>query len=122
METRSKNTWEVKFDSAGFASEEVWKGWHALIDPGYPFIALPKQAFESFKKDLLGAYPDEPVTCSDDEWCYFMTPCEQIIESMPDMTFTFPTESGDKKAVTYRVPPNNERLSLNAQRRTLNAF
>lgn len=97
METRSKHSWEVKFDSAGFFSEEVWKGWHALIDPGYPFIALPKNAFEAFKQDLLKAYPDEPVTCSDDEWCYFMTPCSKIIGDMPDLKFTFPTDHGELK-------------------------
>ena len=67
METRSKHTWEVKFDSAGFASQEVWKGWHAVMDPGYPFMALPKMAFDMFKNDLMKAYPESPLTCSDSE-------------------------------------------------------
>ena len=100
-ETRSKHSWEIKFNSAGFFSEETWKGWHALIDPGYPFIALPKQAFEAFKRDLMSAYPDEPVTCADEEWCYFMRPCSKISKKMPDLKFTFPTH---KDSVTYRIP------------------
>jgi hypothetical protein len=104
METRAKSSWEVKFDSAGFYSEEVWKGWHALIDPGYPFIALPKQAFEMFKNDLMKAYPDEPVTCSDDEWCYFISPCSKIVDNMPDLQFTFPVKHADAASVTYRIP------------------
>jgi len=57
LETRSQHSWEVKFDSAGFNTDKIWKGWHALIDPGYPFIAMPKQAFTAFKNDLLAAYP-----------------------------------------------------------------
>jgi len=47
----------------------------ALIDPGYPFIAMPYSAFEIFKKDVMEAYPDEPVTCTNMAWCYFFTPC-----------------------------------------------
>jgi|Transcript_29969 hypothetical protein len=102
VETRAKSSWEIKFNSAGFYTEEVWKGWHALIDPGYPFIALPKQAFEMFKNDLKKAYPDAPVTCSDDEWCYFVSKCSKIIDGMPDLQFTFPTTTGE--SATYRVP------------------
>ena len=104
MKTRAKSSWEVKFDSAGFYSETVWKGWHALIDPGYPFIALPKQAFEMFKNDLMKAYPDEPVTCSDDEWCYFVSPCSKIVDSMPDLQFTFPVEHESMSTATFRIP------------------
>ena len=55
MESRAKSSWEVKFDNAGFYSQTVWKGWHALIDPGYPFIALPKQAFTGASRLRLRA-------------------------------------------------------------------
>ena len=41
IDTPSKSTWEIKFDSAGFHTKELWNKWHALIDPGYPYIALP---------------------------------------------------------------------------------
>lgn len=104
MLTRSIHTWEVKFTSASFYTDKVWKGWHALIDPGYPYIAMPKQAFTTFKNDLLKAYPDEVVTCSDEEWCYFISTCDKVIESMPDLAFTFPTEHKDIKSATYNIP------------------
>ena len=45
LTTRSTNSWEVRFDSAGFHESDIWNGQHALIDPGYPFIALPQSAF-----------------------------------------------------------------------------
>jgi len=111
MQTRSIHSWEVKFDSASFKTEELWKGWHALIDPGFPFIAMPKQAFETFQNDLKTAYPDEPVTCSGSEWCYFLTPCSKIIDKMPDLAFTFPTEHKDLKAVTYKIPAKSFLIS-----------
>ena len=55
----------------------------------------------------MTAYPDEPVTCSDDEWCYFLTHCDKIFDRMADLTFTFPTDHDDLKAVTFRIPPKS---------------
>jgi len=107
MKTSSKQSWEVKFDSAGFRTSKIWNGHHALIEPGYPFIALPKEAFDIFKSDLLAAYPDEPVTCSDDEWCYFLTHCDKLVKSMPSLQFTFPTEHQELGFVTFKVPPES---------------
>ena len=104
MKTRSIHSWEVKFDSASFYTDKVWKGWHALIDPGYPFIAMPKDAFKTFQNDLKKAYPDEAITCSDSEWCYFLSKCDRIIEKMPDLAFTFPTDHENIKTATYSIP------------------
>ena len=106
MNTTSNMTWEVKFDSAGFHSDMIWNNTHALIDPGYPFIGLPEVYFEQFKQDILTAYPDEPITCHKNDWCYFMNACDIIEKKMPDFRFTFPVNHYFG-AVTYRVPPKS---------------
>ena len=107
LNTKSKTSWEVKFDSAGFHEDAIWKNQHALIDPGYPFIGMPEKAFDTFKQDLLQAYPDEAVTCSDDEWCYFLTHCDKLKEKMPSLKFTFPVSRSkiqDMDSVTFEIP------------------
>ena len=52
-------SWEVKFDSAGFHSDTIFKDLHALVDPGYPFIGMPNNHFVHFKNDLTKAYPSD---------------------------------------------------------------
>ena len=63
---------------------------------------MPKDAFAAFKNDVVSAYPDEPVTCTDFDWCYFYKPCSQIGEKMPDLKFYFPMEDGTSKK--FSVP------------------
>ena len=41
LKSLNKETFVVKFDSAGFHTDDIWRNQHALIDPGYPYIALP---------------------------------------------------------------------------------
>ena len=52
LNTTSNMSWEVKFDTAGFHTDIVWNNKHALVDPGFPFIGLPKDYFDAFKSDL----------------------------------------------------------------------
>jgi len=74
----------------------------ALINPGFPFIGMPEDAFLAFKTDLFTAYPDEKLTCTDKDWCYFYSPCSTIGERMPDLKFFFPMEDGTSKK--FSVP------------------
>ena len=71
LNTTSNMSWEVQFDSAGFHSDTLFEDKHALVDPGYPFIGMPKNQFENFKNDLIKAYSIDEIICPDDEWCYF---------------------------------------------------
>ena len=72
-----------------------------------------------FKKDLFKAYPDDPVTCSDDEWCYFIGHCDKIIEKMPDLTFTFPVKHDRASSATYRIPAKSFLFNDRDKRRHL---
>ena len=53
----------------------------------------------------MTAYPQEPVTCTSMDWCYFFTPCDQLTPVMPDLTFTFVVNG--RPPVAYRVPPKS---------------
>ena len=64
---------------------------------------MPETEFESFKTDIMAAYPDEPVTCTSMNWCYFFTPCEKLRDGMPDLKFSFKTNDGE--LTTYSVKP-----------------
>jgi hypothetical protein len=61
---------------------------HAMIDPAYPYMAIPKSVFAKFSEIMKTAYPDEPITCDTLDWCYFFTPCEDVAKSLPDFKFT----------------------------------
>ena len=43
----------------------------ALIDPGYPFIALPLDDFNEFKDKLSEIDETHPVECEALDWCFF---------------------------------------------------
>ena len=92
-------------DSAGFHSDMVWSNMTAIINPGYPHIAMPESAWEDFKKDVLDFYPGEPVTCRERSWCYFFTTCDDLKKRMPDLNFSF--KANDGETVTYSVPPKS---------------
>ena len=106
MNTTSPDAWTIKFNSAGFIEKDTWKYSVAVIDPGYPFIGLPKDAFEAFKKQVIEEYPDEAVTCDDNEWCYFLNSCDDIASKIPDLKFTFPV-THELEAVTFSIPPKS---------------
>lgn len=69
---------------------------------------MPISAFENFKKDVLEAYPDEPVTCTAMDWCYFFTPCDKLMDDMPDLKFSFATNEGEvDELTTYNIKPKS---------------
>ena len=76
INTTSNSSWTIEMADVSFHGSSLWTDMPALVDPGYPFIAMPKSAFEAFKQDIMTAYPQEPVTCTSMDWCYFFTPCE----------------------------------------------
>jgi len=45
LNTTGQMSWEVKFTHAGFHEDKIWENTHALIDPGYPFIGMPRLPF-----------------------------------------------------------------------------
>ena len=67
---------------------------------------MPVSEFEAFKQDIMDAYPDEPVTCTNMAWCYFFTPCDVLMEEMPDLKFSFKTNKDNgEDLTTYKVKP-----------------
>ena len=56
LNTTGSMSWEVKFSHAGFHEDKIWENVHALIDPGFPFIAMPWTHWLLFKEDLLNQY------------------------------------------------------------------
>ena len=67
---------------------------------------MPESAWEEYKKDVLDFYPEQPVNCDErKDWCYFETPCTDLLKQMPDLKFSFKTNDGD--SVTYNVPPKS---------------
>ena len=102
LNTLNSTTWEIQFEKVGFKSDTLVNRTRALINPGFPFIGMPEDAFLAFKDDLSTAYPDEKLTCTDKDWCYFFTPCSTIGERMPDLKFFFPMDDGTSKK--FSVP------------------
>lgn len=78
LNTLNNTSWEVSFASIGFTTKAISHLTRALINPGFPFIGMPIDAFQNFKIELEDAYPEEPVTCTALDWCYFYKPCEAI--------------------------------------------
>lgn len=77
----------------GFHEENVWTDKYALIDPGYPFIAMPKDEFVHFIEDLLTVHPEHNIKCDEMDWCTFNSTCDQVRDKVPDMTFKFPVKA-----------------------------
>lgn len=101
-ESVGKDTWELQFSSVDFHNEKLYEHARAVVNPGYPFIGVPKDAWDTFKSNIVGAYPDEPVTCEDMDWCYFVRPCEKIRDNMPPLVFNLDLGNGQSKE--YTVP------------------
>lgn len=59
----------------------------AIINPAYPYIATPVADFEKFKDDLRKAYPEDPVECTEYDWCFFYSKCEHVVDSLPPLRF-----------------------------------
>ena len=104
--TSNQNAWSIEIFSGGLHIDIFSnKTMHAIVDPAYPYIAMPKHAFAKFAETLKFAYPDEPVTCNGADWCYFFTPCDQVAEFLPDLWFKAKTSDG--QFVDLRVPPKS---------------
>jgi len=78
---------------------------HAIIEPGYPYIAMPKLAFVDFVNSMQSAYPEEPMTCSQNDWCFFYNPCEDVKKHIPDLVFEILDSNGEQREL--RVPPSS---------------
>lgn len=74
--TTGADSWDVPLLAVGLHSEAVHADQKALINPGYPFISMPSGQFEAFKAELKNAYPNEPLTCTSWDWCYFFRSCD----------------------------------------------
>merc|ERR1711988_1312942 len=102
-ESVAKGTWELQFDSVTFHGD-VYAHSRAIVNPGFPFIGIPKNSWDQFKDNLIGAYPDEPVTCEDMDWCYFVRPCDAIIDKMPPLIFNM---GEGNTVIEYAVPASS---------------
>lgn len=72
LKTTNEKSWTLEMESMSFHGDTLFENGKVMINPGYPFIGVPKEDFDAFKKDVTDAYPDEAVTCSDIDWCYFI--------------------------------------------------
>lgn len=85
LSTVNNTSWEMEMSSVKFHGDSIGEAASAIINPGYPFIGVPKSTFDLFKKDVKEAYPDEAITCEALDWCYFIQTCAKIQEQMPDI-------------------------------------
>ena len=74
----------------------------ALINPGYPFIGMPTEQFDAFKKDIESQFAEGYFFCSDWDWCFMFDPCDKVVENLKPLVFTL--GKGDTEQ-TYEVPP-----------------
>ena len=98
--TVSKDTWELNFDQVKFHGDHITKDIRGIINPGYPFIGVPHDAFQQFVDDVISAYPVDQIACYDMDWCYFHKPCDKLMGDMPDLIFTLGQQE-------YNVPPKS---------------
>ena len=104
--TTNSNAWSFEVFSAGIHINLAANStMHVLVDPGYPYIAMPKHAFASYVDALKAEYPDDPLTCTGADWCYFFKPCSSLLGRMPDLIFE--AKASDGKSVMLRVPPES---------------
>lgn len=99
IDTLGVDTWEIPLKSLKMSGENLLRatssqgGGSALINPGYPFIAAPIEEFDHFKKDLQLADPDDKLSCSAWDWCFFQnTTCEDVAARLPPLVFEFGTK------------------------------
>lgn len=118
LSTIDEKTWEMEMSKVSFHGDTLTKNGKVIINPGYPFIGMPTNDFESFKKDVIEAYPDEAVSCSDIDWCYFVQTCANIKKKMPDMSFTF--KGSDGKSQIVKLPPTSFLYDMKDPRDNLN--
>jgi len=59
------------------------------MNPSFPFIAAPYDDFMKFRADLnsTAAVQNNNLTCSSLDWCYFKTSCDNVVGSLPNLTF-----------------------------------
>jgi hypothetical protein len=60
-----------------------------LINPGFPFIAAPRSAFEDFKDKLEAELikHKKELICKTDGWCYVLESCSTLTPKLPKMAF-----------------------------------
>jgi len=104
-ESVGKDTWELQFSTIKFHGEELYQHARAVINPGYPFIGVPADAWDAFKTNVIGAFPEDPVTCEDMAWCYFYQPCDKVQAKMPPIKFNL--DLGNGQSQEYQVPPKS---------------
>lgn len=55
-------SWIVTVDQIDFNTVNILKmNTKALINPGYPYIAAPKEEFDVFRDDLRKTFPEDPI-------------------------------------------------------------
>ncbi len=104
INTTSTHSWAIELTSAKLHHELTDEGEKqlAIIDPAYPYMAMPKTAFAKFSEVMKTEYPNEPITCETLDWCYFYTPCEDVSKLMSSLTFTVKNSAGED--VELKIP------------------
>jgi hypothetical protein len=49
LETVNTTSWELYMSNVTFQDNDLLVNQRALINPGFPFIGMPKSCFETFK-------------------------------------------------------------------------
>lgn len=94
LETVNTTSWELYMSNVTFQDNDLLVNQRALINPGFPFIGMPKSCFETFKQEVIAYHTDDNLTCEDLDWCYFVKSCDLMSKEMPDLSFTFQTADG----------------------------
>ena len=102
LETVNVTSWELYVSNVTFQDNDLLVNQRALINPGFPFIGMPKGVFETFKQEVIAYHTDDNLTCKDLDWCYFVKSCDLMSKEMPDLSFTFEMTNGGKQK--FSVP------------------
>lgn len=67
-----KKNFEMALSDLSFHGDSILSDATAIVNPAYPFMGLPKDQFKAFVGDVKAAYPDEKLSCTAYDWCFFV--------------------------------------------------
>lgn len=88
IDTLTSNSWKINLEQVDFKSANILgKRTVALMNPSFPFIAAPIDHFTIFKNILQQINSIYSLVCTNTDFCFYKTSCDNIVGLLPDLTF-----------------------------------